>query len=102
MMYEDVIGLLDFVKGSVIGTFLLLPAVVAFVIDLLNKGNANVSYVKTPFRLNKSFARECFSYLYLGVITIIVLLPVVTFAFLSFVKKYPMDLSFTTYHIHRL
>ena len=102
MMYEDVIGLLDFVKGSVIGTFLLLPAVVAFVIDLLNKGNTNASYVKTPFRLNKSFARECFSYLYLGVITIIVLLPVVTFAFLSFVKKYPMDLSFTTYHIHRL
>ena len=45
MMYEDVIGLLDFVKGSVIGTFLLLPAVVAFVIDLLNKGNANASYV---------------------------------------------------------
>ena len=101
MMYEDVIGLLDFAKGSVIGTVLLLPAVIAFIIDLLNKGTASSSYVKTPFRLNKNLTRECFSYIFLGIISVIVLLPLITFAFLSFVKKYPLDLSFTTYHVLR-
>ena len=35
MMYQEIVGLLDFGKGSVIGSMLLLPAVAAFVIDVL-------------------------------------------------------------------
>ena len=53
------------------------------------------------FNIKKNTLRDSLSYLYLGIITLIVLLPLLTFAFLSFVKKYPMDLSFTLYHIQR-
>ena len=101
MMYEDVIGLLDFGKGSVIGAVLLLPAVIAFLIDYVIKGQLSSSYVKMTFNIKKNTLRDNLSYLYLGIITLIVLLPLLTFAFLSFVKKYPMDLSFTLYHIQR-
>ena len=42
MMYQDVIGMLDFGKGSVIGMILLIPAFIACILDMANrdKGNA--------------------------------------------------------------
>ena len=55
MMYEDVIGLLDFVKGSVIGTFLLLPAVVAFIIDSSGNFNNEFAIMNLKSRLGKGF-----------------------------------------------
>lgn len=32
-MYREVIGLLDFSKGAIIGILLLIPAFIAFIID---------------------------------------------------------------------
>ena len=101
MMYEDVIGLLDFAKGSVIGAVLLIPAFIAFVVDYLNRSEATASFIKTPFCIRKNKKRDFFSYLFLSVISVFVLLPLLTFAFLSFVAKYPMDLSFTLDHVQR-
>ena len=101
MMYEDVIGLLDFAKGSVIGAVLLIPALIAFVVDYLNRSEATASFIKTPFCIRKNKTRDLFSYLFLSVISVFVLLPLFTFAFLSFVTKYPMDLSFTLNHVQR-
>lgn len=101
LMYEDVIGLLDFSKGSVIGAVLLVPALLAFIVDYLSKSQATAGFIKTPFCIHKNRKRDWFSYVYLGIISILVLLPLLTFAFLSFVRKYPMDLTFTTYHIER-
>ena len=101
MMYEDVIGLLDFAKGSVIGAVLLIPAFLAFIVDYLNRGQATANYVKTPFCIRNSKIRDVFSYVCLGFISLFVLLPLLTFAYLSLVRKYPMDLTFTTYHIQR-
>lgn len=101
MMYEDVIGLLDFAKGSVIGAVLLIPAFIAFIVDYLNRGQATSNYIRTPFCIRKNRKRDFFGYVYIGVISLFILLPLLTFAYLSFVRKYPMDLSFTTYHIQR-
>ena len=101
MMYEDVIGLLDFAKGSVIGTVLLIPAFLAFIVDYFNRGQATDSFTKNPFCILKNRKRDFFSYFFLGIISLFVLLPLLTFAYLSFVRKYPMDLTFTTYHIQR-
>ena len=50
MMYEDVIGLLDFGKGSVIGTVLLVPAVIAFILDTINRDKASSSFGIRPFK----------------------------------------------------
>lgn len=63
MMYEDVIGLLDFAKGSVIGAVLLIPAFIAFVVDYLNRSEATASFIKTPFCIRKNKKRDFFSYL---------------------------------------
>ena len=50
MMYEDVIGLLDFGKGSVIGAVLLVPAVIAFILDTINRDKASSSFGIRPFK----------------------------------------------------
>ncbi|MDL2236573.1 ABC transporter permease subunit [Christensenellaceae bacterium OttesenSCG-928-K19] len=101
MLYQDVIGLLDFGKGSAIGMVLLIPAVISFLIDLLNKDKGNTTYVTKPFRIAKNTPRDVFATIVCFAVGLFVLLPIVAFAILTFVKKYPSDMSFTLDNITR-
>lgn len=95
MMYNEVIGRLDFSKGSVIGMVLLVPAVVAFIFDFISKDTRSSGFVNKPFTLKKSIGREIFAYSFLAVVSISILYPIITFAGLTFNKNYPSDLTFT-------
>jgi iron(III) transport system permease protein len=95
LMYQEVIGLLDFGKGSVIGAFLMIPAIIAFVIDILNKDKSNMSYVVNAARIAKNKLRDAFAYIVNSLSVLFVLLPIIAFILLTFVKKYPIDLSIT-------
>lgn len=95
MMYQDVVGLLNFGKGSVIGLVLLIPAFIAFLIDLLDKNKASLSFVIKPFRILKNKVRDGIAYLSCSVVSLCILLPIAAFAVLTFVKKYPIDMSLT-------
>jgi iron(III) transport system permease protein len=101
MMYQDVIGLLDFGKGSVIGLVLLIPAVVAFIIDLLNKDKGNASYIIKPFALGKRKGRDAVAYALSVLVGFCIVLPIVSFILLTFVAHYPNDLSLTVGNIFR-
>lgn len=95
VMYQEVIGQLDFGKGSVYGSLLLIPAVVAFIIDSLNKDKNNSTFVTKPIAASDKPLAKIFSYGYCGLVTIFTLLPLVAFMLLSFTTEYPKDLSFT-------
>lgn len=92
MLYQDVIGMLDFGKGSVIGAVLLLPALIACVFDMASKerGSENSG---TSFRIRSNAARDraaravCLAFL------TIVFLPIASFAVLAFVTRYPIDMT---------
>ncbi|MDR2586927.1 MAG: ABC transporter permease subunit [Coriobacteriales bacterium] len=101
MMYQDVIGLLDFGKGSVIGLVLLVPALVAFIIDLLNKDKGNASYIIKPFALGTKKGRDAVAYVFSILVGLAILLPIVSFILLTFVAHYPNDLSLTVANISR-
>ncbi len=101
LMYQEVIGLLDFGKGSVIGAFLLIPALVAFAIDLFNKDKANTTFVVKPFELKKNKLRDAVSYTFCGVIALVVSSVVGSFVLITFVKKYPVDMSLTMHNVIR-
>ena len=93
LMYQEVIGLLNFSRGSVIGSFLLIPAVVAFIFDLLNSDRANQSFViqartKTENRL-RDIAASCYALL----ICVVIALPLAVFALLTFINSYPVDMA---------
>lgn len=95
VMYQEVIGQLDFGKGAVYGTILLIPAVVAFVIDLMNKDKGNSGYVTKPCQKSDNKVVKLGSYLYCGLVCVLTLLPLVSFVLLAFTTDYPNNLSFT-------
>lgn len=100
-MYNEVIGLLDFGKGATIGLVLMLPAFIAFVIDLLQKSNSALSFVSEDYTVTKNRVRDVLAGIWSGFLSLIIVLPIVTFILLMFLKKYPIQLTFSIEHIVR-
>lgn len=101
LMYQEVIGLLNFDKGSIIGIFLLIPAVMAFLFDLYysEKGNHSLSFKPIQIRENK---RRDFLCYFVSILTcILIIFPLIAFVLLTFVKKYPVDMSFSLDNVLR-
>ncbi len=98
-MYREVIGLLNFSKGAIIGVILLIPAVLAFILDLRNQDQENVSTITREFQIRDNKLRDSIAFILCVIAVIIVSLPIFTFIFLSFVKQYPVDLSFSLANI---
>ena len=92
LMYEDVIGLLDFGKGSVIGAVLLIPAVLAFLADLSNRDAGGNSFVARPFVIRQNKTRDGLACALCAAVGIFMLLPVAAFGVLSFMTNYPIDI----------
>jgi iron(III) transport system permease protein len=95
VMYQEVIGQLDFAKGAVYGTILLIPAVLAFVIDLCNKDQKRIGFVEKTVQPSKNRLVTCVSYLFCSVVAIAIILPVLAFVLLAFAEDYPSRLVFT-------
>ena len=101
VMYQEVIGQLDFGKGAVYGTVLLIPAVIAFVIDILNKDRGNAGFVTKPCEVSRSKWVNAASYGWCTLISVLTLLPLVAFVMLAFTTDYPNDLTFTLANVVR-
>lgn len=101
LMYQDVIGLLDFGKGSVIGLVLLTPALIAFLMDLFNREKAPLSFVTRDFQVRENPWRDLLAYLLSSLVGLVVVLPIGAFLLLTLVRKYPSDLSFSLDNIRR-
>ncbi len=99
MMYNEVTGLLDFGEGSVIGACLLIPAVAAFLIDLFTKESNGQNFVTRPRSVAPGRGRDVFCTLLCIVAGVLILLPIAAFVLLTFVRKYPVDMSFTFQNI---
>lgn len=95
VMYQEVIGQLNFGKGAVYGSFLLIPAVIAFLIDLLNKDKGNSSYVTKPCAMSDSRILKAFAYVFSIVTVVFTFLPIFAFILQAFTTDYPNNLSFT-------
>ena len=94
-MYREVIGLLDYSKGAVLGLVLLVPAIVAFFVDLFNKEENSSSTVTKPYVIEENRKRDIICATFLIVVLILILIPVITFLVLCFVNQYPIDFSIT-------
>lgn len=101
LLYQEVIGLLHFDRGSVIGSVLLIPAFLAFLFDILNKDTANQGFVVQPKTIRDSALRDTAALAYSIVVCVLIALPVVIFAYLTFVTRYPVDMSFSLTNITR-
>lgn len=99
VMYQEVIGQLNFSKGSVYGCILLVPAIIAFFIDLFNKDQGNSNYAIKPFEPDNRLVMKIFANVFCGLTSLFAILPILSFLVLGFAKNYPYDLSFTLNNI---
>ena len=53
LMYNKAVGMLDYSTGSMIGVILLIPALAAFLVDILNPENGQSSFIVDPVRPQK-------------------------------------------------
>ncbi len=95
VMYQEVIGQLHFGEGSVYGLILLLPAVLAFLVDLFNRGAGNSAFVTRPPEPSRRPAPRILASFFVIAVSLFTLLPVVSFIILGFAENYPTDLSFS-------
>jgi len=93
-MYREVIGMMNFSGGAVIGVILLTPAVAAFLMDLRNSNSTESgSTITKAYSIEKNLIRDIFVYILFALVIIALCLPIAAFVLLSFVKKYPIDMS---------
>ena len=101
LMYNKAVGSINYDAGSVIGAFLLIPAVIAFLVDLLNPEKGGSKFVSERVEASKSALARVLSYLYCGIVSLVVLSPIAAFAIMTFETKYPVNPAFTLYHIEK-
>lgn len=98
LMFDEVIGQLRFGRGCVYGLVLLIPAVIAFAADVLNKDRAGGSLVESGKKeegSGSSRAKKIWAYALCTTVSVIALLPIAAFLLLAFAKNYPTDMTFT-------
>lgn len=93
MMYQDVIGMLDFGKGAVIGMILLVPALIACILDMANRDKGNAAFVGKPFRIRENRKRDAIARTIIIIVVVLIFLPIASFSILGFMRKYPIDMT---------
>lgn len=99
LMYNKAVAMVDYDSGSVIGAFLLVPAVIAFLVDLFNPDNAQNSFTVEAIRPAANKLRDLLAYAFCTVVSLGVFAPIVAFCGMVFETKYPVDPQFTLHHI---
>lgn len=96
-LYKEVMGLLDFSKGTMIGLFLLVPAVISFLFDNFSKDYTTSSKGK-KYVINKNEARDviCTVFTYLVLLFIVAILG--SFIYYAFINNIVLDKSFSLKH----
>ena len=95
LMYQAAIDQQKFGRGAVYGVILLIPAVVAFLMDLLGKERGQGTFVKKSRPGSTKLLHRVLAYAFCTLMSLFALLPIAVFVFLSLVKRYPIDLSLT-------
>lgn len=102
MMYQEVLGQLNFGKGSIIGLFLLIPAVITFVFNTIVKSKGKLSYVTRPFDIKKNKVRDGAAYGFCGITLFLIVLLFGAFCTIAFSEKYPDNMSFSLTHVDKM
>ena len=98
MLYEDAVGQLNYSTGSVIGMFLLIPAIIAFLFDLLNKDRGNSTFIIKKNTQSIKKYKRILAYAVLILISLFVITVLLSFCIQAFANTYPTDMNFTLKH----
>jgi iron(III) transport system permease protein len=99
-IYKQVAGQFNMNLGAVVGTLLLIPAVLTFTADrLINSKNSSVINAKaTPLIIRASRGRDVFYFAFCALITAFLLLLIASLAIGALSEYYPYKMSLTLKH----
>lgn len=97
-LYKEVIGLLDFSKGTMIGLFLLIPALVSFLFDALSKDYTKAESVGKKYNIKENKKRDIVltSFTYLVIISILIIL--LSFIYYAFIDNFILNKTLSLKH----
>ena len=100
LMYNKAVAMIDYNSGSIIGAFLLIPAIIAFIVDVLNSESGQNAFITEKVSVTgENKVLNIISYLFCITMSIFILAPIIAFCFMIFETKYPVNPTFTLYHI---
>ena len=98
-LYKEVIGLLDFSKGTMIGLFLLIPAFVSFAFDTFSK-DFTTSDNNKKFKIEDNKTRDTILGIFVYLIIIFIVLINGSFIYYAFIDNVVLDKSLTLKHFN--
>lgn len=97
-LYKEVIGLLDFSKGVMIGIFLLIPAFVSFVFDNFTKNYSNNESYEKEYNIPENKTRDIVFKTITYLIIIMFLVIIGSFVFYAFIDNVVLNPVFSLKH----
>ena len=97
-LYKEVIGLLDFSTGTIIGLFLLVPAFISFMFDYLSKDYSSGNFTKV-FDEKENKLRDRILTIFTYLVIIIIFIVIGSFIYFAFINNPALDRSFSLKHI---
>ena len=98
-LYKEVIGLLDFSRGTIIGLFLLIPAIISFLFDNFTKDYTNGDYEENKHEEIPNNSKDIIPKVLLYLILIFIMIILGSFIIYAFINNFTFDKSFTLKHI---
>lgn len=89
----------EFGVAGIIGVMLLVPAVVAFAVDMLVPELNQSGFVSETVDESKGKAQKILAYIFCCVLSVAIIMPITAFIIQVFSKSYPTDMSFSLSHI---
>ncbi|MBQ3076479.1 MAG: ABC transporter permease subunit [Clostridia bacterium] len=101
LFYKNVIGLLDFGKGAIYSTFILIPAVGVYLLDVLYFSKKQVASSRNPVPVNSGRYHPLQRIGFWLVLTVL-LVPIALIVITPFIRAWPYDMTITFEHFERI
>ena len=101
LFYKKVIGLLDFSRGAIFSTFILMPAVIMYLLDVLYFSKKQVSSSQNirPVAITPANLLQKIGFV---AILLIIAVQLIVVCVAPFIKGWPYDPTFTLDHFSRM
>ncbi len=101
-IYKQVAGQFNMNMGAVVGTLLLIPAIISFAVDRITsrKESGAISSKASALRIKVSTPRDVVFYVICGGVTLCLFIMVAVLFMGAFTKYYPYEMGFTLEHFN--
>ena len=97
-LYKEVIGLLDFSKGTMIGLFLLIPALVSFLFDTLSKDYTKAEAIGKKYQIEEFKTRDTILTIFTYIIITSIIIIISSFVYYAFIDNFILNKTLSLKH----